>query len=51
MKRPVTLYTGQWADLSLDELRRVVDLMEENLSEDPANEGDLRRWFQASKLI
>ena len=40
-----------WTALGQDELRRIVDLAECNLSYDPTSESDLRVWFQAYHLL
>lgn len=40
-----------WTALSQDELRKIVDLAECNLSYDPTSESDLRVWFQAYHLL
>jgi hypothetical protein len=40
-----------WRALSLDELRRIVELTECNLSYNPTSEGDLRAWFQAYRFL
>jgi len=40
-----------WSGLPDQELRRVVELMESNLREDPANSRDVRMWFQAYRRL
>lgn len=40
-----------WSSLPVDELRRVVGLMESNLREDPTNERDVRTWFQTYRRL
>lgn len=37
----------EWSKLNPKELKRSVDLLEQNLHEDPYNEKDLRLWIQA----
>ena len=40
-----------WGDLSEAELRRIFELIDYNLRRDPANESDLRMWFQAYRRL
>lgn len=40
-----------WRSLSEEETRRVVDLMETNLREDPSSNRDVRMWFQAYRRL
>jgi len=40
-----------WSGLSQEELIRVSELMEQNLHEDPANDRDVRVWFQTYKRL
>lgn len=51
----VSLYRDKrarnWAQMPLEELRHVEFLMSRNLDADPANERDLRSWFQAYKRL
>jgi hypothetical protein len=41
----------RWSSLPPGELRRIVELTEANLRGDPANERDLRLWFQAMRRL
>jgi hypothetical protein len=51
----VSLYLAKrqrrWASLEPKELRRIVKLSEDNLRRDPADERDLRSWFQAMRRL
>jgi cold shock CspA family protein len=40
-----------WASMTIDELRRVVVLLDKNLSVNPTNDRDLRVWFQAFRRL
>ena len=39
-----------WKDLSKNQLERCVDLLEDNLSEEPNDDRNLRLWIQASRF-
>jgi hypothetical protein len=41
----------KWGSLPVDEVRRIVQLSECNLSFDPTGESDLRTWFQAYRFL
>ncbi|TAG01784.1 MAG: hypothetical protein EAZ43_10770 [Betaproteobacteria bacterium] len=41
----------KWGELPVEELRRIVQLSECNLSFDPTGERDLRTWFQAYRFL
>lgn len=38
-----------WVTMSTREIERIVDLMEENLREEPTNEHNIRLWFRAMR--
>jgi len=40
-----------WSALAIDELRKIVELSECNLSYNPTSESDLRTWFQAYRFL
>jgi tetratricopeptide (TPR) repeat protein len=40
-----------WSHVPQDELRAVVQLMEQNLAHDPTNENDIRIWFHALRRL
>jgi hypothetical protein len=41
----------EWDNLPPDELRRVAQLMEENVLAEPDNESNIRMWFQAASRL
>jgi hypothetical protein len=40
-----------WDDLSLKDLKRIYELMEENLLEEPEDERNIRLWFNAARRV
>lgn len=42
--------SGSWSDVPLRNIDRVVDLLAENLKEEPQNDQNIRLWMQASRF-
>lgn len=40
-------YRHRWSDLTPREVSRIIDLMSQNISEEPAKESNIRLWFRA----
>ena len=47
----LTRRNRMWSSLTQEELRKIVELSECNLSFDPTSEADLRTWFQAYRFL